>query len=90
MNTSAVLPDNPFPFADFDRNVTGTGGPMRIHFTEMEGRSRLGANGSVSEVSAKVVIGDDNSWGHNWWEFMVHGVHYPASGGAVLTTTSER
>jgi hypothetical protein len=90
MNISAVLPDNPFPFADFDRNVTGAGGPMRVHFTEMEGRSRIGGNGSVSEVSAKVVIGDDQSWGHNWWEFMVNGVHYPASGGAVLTTTSER
>ena len=90
MNISTVLPENPFPLAEFDRNVTGTGGPMRVHFTEMEGRIQTGGNGSISEVSARVVIGDDKSWGHNWWEFVVNGVHYPASGGAVLTTTSER
>lgn len=90
MNISGVLPENPFPLAEFDRNLTGPGGPVRLHFTELEGRMRTDENRSISEVSARVVIGDDKSWGHNWWEFVVNGIHYPEFGGALLTTTSER
>ncbi|KAF1962067.1 hypothetical protein CC80DRAFT_588685 [Byssothecium circinans] len=90
LNVSHVLPDNPFPFADFDRNLTGMGGPVRLHLTELEGRARTDTNRTVSEIQAKVVIGDDESWGDNWWEFLVNGVHYPEYGAAVLTTTSER
>ncbi len=90
MNISSILPDSPFPQAQFDRNLTGRGGPVRMHFIELDGKVRTASNGTVSELSAKVVIGDDESWGDNWWEFMVHGVHFPASGVAVLTTTSEK
>ena len=90
LNISHVLPDNPFPLGELDRNLTGTGGPVRIHFFELEGKARTDANRTVSEVQAKVVIGDDESWGDNWWEFLVNGVHYPEHGAAVLTTTSER
>lgn len=90
MNASALLPEYPFPLAEYDRNLTGTGGPVRLHITELEGRMRTDENRTISEVSARVVIGDDESWGDNWWEFAVNGLHYPEFGGAVLTTTSER
>ncbi|KAF2643817.1 hypothetical protein P280DRAFT_466553 [Massarina eburnea CBS 473.64] len=90
LNVSHVLPDNPFPFAEFDRNLTGVGGPVRLHLTELEGKARTDTNRSISEIQAKVVIGDHESWGENWWEFLAHGVHYPEYGVAILTTTSER
>ncbi|KAF2278801.1 uncharacterized protein EI97DRAFT_393509 [Westerdykella ornata] len=89
LNTTARY-ENPFPNSQFDRNVTGSGGTVRLHFTETEGRMRVDGNGTVSEVAARVVIGDDDSLGDNWWEFMVNGVHYPKHGGMVLTTTSEK
>ncbi|KAF2628522.1 hypothetical protein BU25DRAFT_37595 [Macroventuria anomochaeta] len=74
----------------FDRNLTGTGGPFRVHLTELEDKVMVDVNKSISEISAKVVVGDDESFGGNWWEFYVHGVHFRDSGHAVLTTTSER
>lgn len=75
---------------DFDRNLTGTAGPVRVHITELEDKMRTDANRTISEISAKIVVGDDESFGGNWWEFYVHGVHHKDSGHAVLTTTSER
>ncbi|KAF1927552.1 uncharacterized protein M421DRAFT_65022 [Didymella exigua CBS 183.55] len=74
----------------FDRNLTGPSGRFRVHITELEDKMRMDVNKTISEVSAKVVVGDDESFGGNWWEFYVHGVHFRDSGHAVLTTTSER
>ncbi|KAF9692796.1 hypothetical protein EKO04_009109 [Ascochyta lentis] len=75
---------------DFDRNLTGTAGPVRVHITELEDKMRTDTNNTISEISAKIIVGDDESFGGNWWEFYVHGVHFKESGHAVLTTTSER
>lgn len=83
--------DNPSPhLADFDRNLTGTGGSLRLYITELEDKMRRNKNKTVSEISARVVIEDYDSFGGNWWQFVVHGVHYLKSGTAVLTTTSDR
>lgn len=91
MGNSSAVPDNPFAnLADYDRNLTGTHGSIRVHFTELEGRMRTDENKTMSELSAKVRVGDDDSFGGNWWEFMAHGVHFTSSGTAVLTTTSDR
>ena len=76
--------------AEFDRNLTGMHGMVRLHLTELDGWQRTDENRTVSELKAKMVIGDSDSWGNNWWEFNLNGVHYPNFGGAVLTTTSER
>jgi mitofusin len=89
VNSSASI-DNPFPMAEYDRNLTGASGHVRIHLTELDERMRTDENKTVSEVSARIIIGDDDSMGDNWWEFVLHGVHYPNLGGSVLTTTSEK
>lgn len=91
MNTSTFGLEGPFEMAQFfDRNLTGTGGTIRIHITELEGRMRTDENRSISEVTARVVIGDNGSVGGNWWEFVLNGVHFPRFGGSILTTTSDR
>jgi hypothetical protein len=91
MGNTSAMPDNPFgQLVDFDRNLTGTGGPLRMHITELEDKMRRNENQTISEISAKVVIGDKDSFGGNWWEFIAHGVHFMKSGTAVLTTTSDR
>lgn len=91
LNASTVLPDgSSFQANEFERNLTGTGGMVRLHLTELEGRMRTDDNRTVSEVSARVIIGDNGSTGGNWWEFVLNGVHFPRFGGAILTTTSER
>jgi len=91
MGNSSAVPDSPFAqFSDYDRNLTGAHGSIRVHFTELEGKMRTDENKTMSEVSAKVRVGDDDSFGGNWWEFIAHGVHFVNSGTAVLTTTSDR
>lgn len=92
MGNSTHPAKDPFTNAamEFDRNLTGTGGPIRVHITELEDKMRMDVNKTISEIGAKVVVGDDQSFGGNWWEFYVHGVHFKDSGHAVLTTTSER
>jgi hypothetical protein len=91
MGNSSVNPESPFAqLMEYDRNLTGSSGTVRLHFTELEDKMRTDANKTISEISAKIVIGDDDSFGGNWWEFVVHGVHFLQSGTAVLTTTSDR
>ncbi|KAF2867632.1 hypothetical protein BDV95DRAFT_502319 [Massariosphaeria phaeospora] len=90
MNASSSTLDNPFGMVEYDRNLTGTGGPVRLHMTELEGKMRTDENRTISEVRAKIVIGDHTSFGGNWWEFVLNGVHFPEFGGMVLTTTSDR
>jgi hypothetical protein len=91
MGNSSAMPESPFgQFLEYDRNLTGTSGSIRLHFTEIEGRMRTDENKTMSELSAKVRVGDDDSFGGNWWEFVAHGVHFLKSGTAVLTTTSDR
>jgi mitofusin len=89
-NTSVLIENSPFPLTEFDRNLTGTGGPIRVHLTEVEGRIHTDENRTISEVSARIIIGDNGSTGGNWWEFVTNGVHFLRSGGIVLTTTSDR
>jgi hypothetical protein len=90
MNITEYMSENAFPLAEYERNLTGTGGPVRIHITELEGRMQTDENRTISEITARVVIGDNASIGGNWWEFMLHGVHFPGTGGSILTTTSDR
>jgi hypothetical protein len=91
MGNSSISPDSPFAhILDYDRNLTGMSGSIRVHFKEVEGRMRTDENKTMSEISAKVRVGDDDSFGGNWWEFIAHGVHFLKSGTAVLTTTSDR
>ncbi|OCK82561.1 hypothetical protein K432DRAFT_292985 [Lepidopterella palustris CBS 459.81] len=89
LNLSAIAPDSAYPLADYDRNLTGGSGNVRIHFTELGDRTRANVNESISEISARIVIGEDTSMG-DWWEFTLHGVHFLKFGGVVLTTTSEK
>ncbi|KAF2740137.1 hypothetical protein EJ04DRAFT_540238 [Polyplosphaeria fusca] len=89
MNESSI-PNAPFPMLEYDRNLTGSGGSLRLHLQERVGQARTDVNGTISEINGKLVIGDKDSFGGNWWEFMLHGVHHLNFGGIVLTTTSER
>ncbi|KAL5119614.1 mitofusin [Pleosporales sp. CAS-2024a] len=91
MGNSSKDLESPFmQLAEYDRNLTGHAGSVRLHFTELEGKMRTDKNKTMSEISAKVVMGDDDSFGGNWWEFIAHGVHFLKSGTVVLTTTSDR
>jgi mitofusin len=85
-NSSA---DNPWSLAEYERNITGASGSIRLHISEVEGKMRTDANRSASEVVARVIIEDNTAMG-NWWEFVLNGVHFPDFGGILLSTTSDK
>ncbi|ORY13176.1 hypothetical protein BCR34DRAFT_649628 [Clohesyomyces aquaticus] len=90
LNSSDILLDNPFPIVEYERNLTGTGGMVRLYITETEGRMRTDENRSISEITVRMIIGDHDSVGGNWWELVLNGIHFPKFGGSIVTTTSEK
>ncbi|KAG8159562.1 hypothetical protein KVR01_010199 [Diaporthe batatas] len=86
---------------EWSRNVTGSEGTMQLRVEDkkrhMEYDEAIGEHhhlstgGSVREVAAGLIIEDsahDGSGGQ--YEMRLHGVHWPAQGNMLLTTTSEK
>lgn len=87
VNLSAITPHGTYSSEEWSRNVTTTGGDIRIHFGEREHGEAW--NTSARRVVARVTLSEDTSYG-NWWDMRLHGVHLVDTGAIVLTTTSEK
>lgn len=87
VNLSAITPHGTYSSEEWSRNVTSTGGDIRIHFGEREHGEAW--NTSARRVVARVTLSEDTSYG-NWWDMRLHGVHLVDTGAIVLTTTSEK
>lgn len=86
---------------EWNRNVTGSEGTMQLRVEDKKRHleyeedigehHQLSTGGSVREVAAGLIIEDsshDGSGGQ--YEMRLHGVHWPAQGNMLLTTTSEK
>ncbi|KAI9742082.1 MAG: hypothetical protein M1834_000472 [Cirrosporium novae-zelandiae] len=91
LNLSNIAPDIIFAIHEYDRNITGAGGKLRINFDEKEHTSQIISTeeGSVREIHAILIIQDETSNGDGW-EMTMHGVHFPEFGEIILTTSSEK
>jgi hypothetical protein len=84
------------PGADWFRNITGFEGKLKLSVDEKdekEGEAEL-ENAAleyrkIRELRASMTIQDDSSSGDGW-EALLHGVHWPAKGAMLLTTTSDK
>lgn len=88
-NLTTLAPQVPYTTHEYNRNVTGHGGDMRIKLNEKDSELLATEHGPVREIRAELTIKDDNSIGDGW-EMTLHGVHYPEIGGIVLSTTGEK
>ncbi len=88
LNLSAVTPEGMYVTQEYNRNLTGHEGKVRLKFREKE-RAVKASNDSIKDVSATLTLWDDESYG-DWWEVALHGVHFRDLGGMLLATTSEK
>ncbi len=92
LNLSALTPRVGYVSNNYNRNITGRNGDLRIHIHEGDGYDfKLGLedDGLVRDIKATMTIKDESSSGDGW-EMSLFGVNYPLQGGIVLSTTSEK
>ncbi|KAJ5937876.1 hypothetical protein N7454_004218 [Penicillium verhagenii] len=74
---------------EFSSNITGTGGTLYFDLEEGSGEEfRLG-EGLVREIRASLTVESDDFWGSTWY-LSLFGMHFPETGGIILTTSSEK
>lgn len=89
LNLTALAPQVPYITHEYNRNVTGHGGDLRVKLDEKHSELLATEHGSVREIRAEMTIKDESSSGDGW-EMTLHGVHYPDIGGIVLSTTGDK
>ncbi|TKA82343.1 hypothetical protein B0A49_00084 [Cryomyces minteri] len=89
VNLSVVAPEGTFAMRDWNRNITGQEGKIRMRLKEQENRGQRQGEGNVTRASATLTIRDSSSWGDGW-EMALYGVHFLDFGGILMTTTSDK
>ncbi|KAL2005995.1 hypothetical protein VTN00DRAFT_9649 [Thermoascus crustaceus] len=89
LNITALALENDYVTHDFGLNVTGDTGTFYFDLHEGDGEELQQNSGHVREIRAELAIESDSSLG-NTWHLSLFGVHFPETGGIILTTTSEK
>ncbi|MCJ1403986.1 hypothetical protein MMC11_007210, partial [Xylographa trunciseda] len=89
LNLTALNPRVQYTTKEYNRNISGTEGTLRIKFDEKKSERLIVDESSVREIKAIVTVQDETSNGDGW-EMTMYGVHYPESGGVLLSTSSDK
>jgi hypothetical protein len=89
LNLKALTPQIEYTTTEFNRNITGAEGTLRIKFDEKKSEIQVVEKNIVREIKAELTIQDETSSGDGW-EMTLHGLHYPQSGSILLSTTSDK
>lgn len=89
LNLTALNPRMHYVTQEYNRNITGIEGNLRIKFDEKNSEHLVLGGSAVREVKAEITIQDTTSSGDGW-EITAYGVHYPDSGGVLLSTSSDK
>jgi hypothetical protein len=89
LNLSIIAPTVYYTSTEFNRNITGQTGDLRIQLHEQDHGNPLPDPGMARNIKAQVTIKDETSSGDGW-EMTLRGIHYPQDGGILLSTTSEK
>lgn len=89
LNITALALENDYATHDFGLNVTGDTGTFYFDLHEGDGEELWQDDGHAREIRAELTIESDSSLG-NTWQLSLFGVHFPESGGIILSTTSEK
>lgn len=88
LNTTAIAHEHEYFTHDFSTNITGNQGAF--YFDLEGGGEELGAgNGLAREIRGTVSVESDDFWGSSWY-LSLFGVHFPETGGIILSTSSEK
>ncbi|KAJ9239172.1 hypothetical protein DTO169E5_4462 [Paecilomyces variotii] len=89
INVTALVIENEYVTREFGLNVTGDTGTLYLELHEGEGQELWRDDRNVREVKANLAIESASSL-RNIWYLSLFGVHFPESGGIILSTTSEK
>lgn len=89
LNTTAIVLEHEYFTHEFSQNVTGDSGAFYLNVHEGGGQEIKSPQGHVREIRATLAVETDEFWGNTWY-ISLYGVHFPETGGIILTTTSEK
>ncbi|EAU39052.1 hypothetical protein ATEG_00406 [Aspergillus terreus NIH2624] len=89
LNTTAIMLENEYFTREFSQNITGNEGTFYLDLREGGGEELRLRSGHVREMRATLAVESGDLWGNTWY-IPLYGVHFPESGGIVLSTTSEK
>ncbi|BCR86326.1 ubiquitin-protein ligase dscA [Aspergillus chevalieri] len=89
LNVTAIASEHEYFTHEFSQNITGSGGALYLDLRDGGGEEfRLGDR-RAREIRASLAVESNDYWGHTWYLSLL-GIHYPETGGILLTTTSEK
>ncbi|KAL5366113.1 hypothetical protein BJX96DRAFT_25807 [Aspergillus floccosus] len=89
LNTTAIMLENEYFTHEFSQNITGNGGTFYLDLREGGGEELRLHSGHVREMRATLAVESGDLWGNTWY-IPLYGVHFPETGGILLSTTSEK
>lgn len=89
LNTTAIAQEHEYFTHEFSSNITGNGGTFYFNLEEGGGEEVHVGNGIVREIRANLAVESDDFWGSTWY-LSLFGVHFPETGGIILSTSSEK
>ena len=89
LNLTALAPRVSYTSRDFNRNITGNTGGLRVRFDQKDSETLSVDGDLIRELRAELTIEDETSSGDGW-EIALHGVHFPKSGSMLLTTSGDK
>ncbi|KAF9885110.1 hypothetical protein FE257_000750 [Aspergillus nanangensis] len=89
LNITAIMNENEYFTHEFSQNITGGSGTFYLDLREGGGGELRLRSGHVREIRATLAVESAESWGNTWY-LPLFGVHFPETGGIILSTTSEK
>ena len=89
LNLTQLSPRTAYTTREYNRNISGYEGDLRIKFDEKKSQKLVLRQNTVREIKAEMTIQDETSTGDGW-EMTLHGVHYPESGSVLLSSSSDK
>lgn len=89
LNTTAIALEHEYYDTEFSSNITGNGGTFHFDIEDGGGEELRVEEGLVREIRATLTVESNDFWGSNWY-FSLFGLHFPETGGILLSTSSEK
>ncbi|PYH46347.1 ubiquitin-protein ligase dscA [Aspergillus saccharolyticus JOP 1030-1] len=89
LNKTAIIQENEYFTHEFSQNVTGNSGTFYLDVREGGGQELRSPQGHVREIRATLTVESGEFWGNTWYLSLI-GIHFPETGGIILSTMSEK
>lgn len=89
LNMTAISLEHEYFTHEFSLNVTGDSGTFYLDIHEGGGEEFRSVDGQVREIRAGLTVESDSFWGSTWYLSLL-GVHFPETGGIILSSASEK